>query len=179
MNHCISTQTPEVSQTNFTLLFFSLLPRGSQTFHHFSWRTPSMPFFWKKFEPRNFELTAAQSWMEKGRHCLYLMWATDFVNSLALGTFWLHRNYMSYLSCTVLASDPVPEVGKTVQTSQPWSLGPVSEALWCHSGSKATRYCFQNVTYFSCCAEKSSQYCVHFLFWNLFIEDNFLLGFFY
>lgn len=121
------------------------------------------------------ESTAAQSWMEKGSHCLYLLGETDFVNSLVLGPFWLPRNYISYLSCTVFVSDPVPEMGKTVQTSQPWSPGHVSESLLCQWGSRDTRHHCQNVPYFLCCAENSSQYCVHFLFWNFFIEDNFLL----
>jgi len=44
MSHLILIQTSKVGQTNFILLPFSLLPRGSQSFHPFSWRAPSNSF---------------------------------------------------------------------------------------------------------------------------------------
>lgn len=158
MSHCISTQTPEVIRLISLCCLSLYCLEAVRLFISFAGEPHPSHSFWKKFEPRHFESTATQSLMEKGSHCLYLMWETGFVNSWVLGTFWLPRNYKYYLPCRVFASDPVPEMGKTVQTLHPWSLGYVSETLLCHCGSRATSYHCQNVPYFPCCAEK-----LHFL----------------
>lgn len=111
--------------------------------------------------------------MEKGSHCLYLMWETDFVN-LVLGLFWLPRNLsvmhgVCNWSCL--------RDGQDCSDSYPWSLGHVSEVL-CHCGSRSQE--LQDIIAKMCHIfhvglKKPSQYYVHLLFWNLFIEDNFLV----
>lgn len=92
--------------------------------------------------------------------------------------YWVHFDFPeTYLSCMVFATDPVSEMGKTVQTSYPWSLGHVSEVL-CHCGSRSQEpqdIIAKMCHIFHVGLKKPSQYYVHLLFWNLFIEDNFLV----
>lgn len=158
MSHLILIQISKVGKTNFILLPFCLLPRGSPIHPSMQLQNPIHPSHscWRNFELRNFGLTAAQSWMEKGRHCGHFRWETNF-HGLALGTFWIPRTCTPYQYHAQCLQVTLLQDGKgcsDLTSLEPWACLRSTVPLRLEKAG-ATRHHCQNVPYFPCCAEKA------------------------